>query len=71
MVTKANTDVELLEDQWSVRFEKMARRTDWNMPSNRSRAARRASARTSASARVARSISSQRGGMHRRRRTIR
>ena len=71
MVTQATNDsMELYEEYSSDRFEKMTRRTDWDMPSNRSRAARRASVRTSGSRRASRKFSSRNGGMHRRRRTF-
>jgi len=70
MVTQATNDMEIFEEFSSDRFEKMTRRTDWDMPSNRSRAARRASARTTASRRVSHTVSFKRGGMHRRRRTF-
>jgi len=68
MVTQATKSQELFEEYSSDRFEKMTRRTDWDMPSNRSRAARRASVRTPASRRASQAFSSRKGGMHRRRR---
>lgn len=70
MVTQAANNVELVDGVSSDRFEKMVRRTDWRMPSNKSRAARSASVRTPGSKRVARHVSRQSGGAHRRRRKV-
>ncbi len=68
MVTQAINDTDFFEAVSSDRFEKMARRSNWNTPSNKARASRRASVRTPASRRVARHVSQQLGGKHRRRR---
>jgi hypothetical protein len=70
MVTQAINDFELLDEFSNEHFERMPRRSNLRMPSNKSRAAKRAAIRTPASRRAAHHSSHRDGGMHRRRRHV-